>query len=85
MNNLLLMDATADAVSLTDSRNPAPESIQVLIRTQEITVPDEADDEAADCSGGDPDHLLGPGGPDVQGPLVRRHRPVRRKGLIGHG
>ncbi len=39
MNNLLLMDATADAVSLTDSRNPAPQSIQVLIRTQEITVP----------------------------------------------
>ena len=45
VNNLLLMDATADAVSLTDSRNPSPESIQVLIRTQEITVPDEADDE----------------------------------------
>ena len=44
MNNLLLMDATADAVSLTDSRNPTPQSIQVLIRTQEITVPDE--DEA---------------------------------------
>ena len=44
VNNLLLMDATADAVSLTDSRNPAPQSIQVLIRTQEITVPDE--DEA---------------------------------------
>ena len=45
VNNLLLMDATADAVSLTDSRNPTPESIQVLIRTQELTVPDEADDE----------------------------------------
>ena len=45
VNNLLLMDATADAMSLTDSRNPSPESIQVLIRTQEITVPDEADDE----------------------------------------
>ncbi|MBD9199643.1 MAG: hypothetical protein EGQ09_21840 [Clostridiales bacterium] len=44
VNNLLLMDATADAVSLTDSRNPAPQSIQVLIRTQEITVSDE--DEA---------------------------------------
>lgn len=44
-NNLLLMDANADAVSLTDSRNPAPESIQVLIRTQEITVPEESDGE----------------------------------------
>ena len=30
VNNLLLMDATAEAVSLTDSRNPAPQSIQVL-------------------------------------------------------
>ena len=45
VNNLLLMDATADAVSLTDSRNPAPQSIQVLIRTQEITVPDEDETE----------------------------------------
>ena len=32
VNNLLLIDATAEAVSLTDSRNPAPQSIQVLIR-----------------------------------------------------
>lgn len=45
VNNLLLMDATAEAVSLTDSRNDAPESIQILIRTQEITVPKEADTE----------------------------------------
>ena len=35
-NNLLLMDATAEAESLTDSRNGAPQSVQVLIRTQEI-------------------------------------------------
>lgn len=42
MNNLLLMDATAEAVSLTDSRNPSPESIQVLIRTQEIKKDDGA-------------------------------------------
>lgn len=47
VNNLLLMDATAEAVSLTDSRNPAPQSIQVLIRTQEITEPDEDEEEAA--------------------------------------
>lgn len=46
VNNLLLMDATAEAVSLTDSRNPAPQSIQVLIRTQEITMPDEDETEA---------------------------------------
>ena len=46
VNNLLLMDATAEAVSLTDSRNPSPESIQILIRTQEITMPDENETEA---------------------------------------
>ena len=45
VNNLLLMDATAEAVSLTDSRNPSPESIQILIRTQEITMPDEDETE----------------------------------------
>lgn len=36
INNLLLMDATAEAQSLTDERNGAPQSIQILIRTQEI-------------------------------------------------
>lgn len=46
VNNLLLMDATAEAVSLTDSHNPSPESIQILIRTQEITMPDEDETEA---------------------------------------
>ena len=40
-NNMLLMDSTAEAVSLTDSRNAAPQSIQVLIRTQEIKADDE--------------------------------------------
>ena len=34
VNNLLLMDATAEAVSLTDSRNPSPESIQILTQSQ---------------------------------------------------
>ena len=38
VNNLLLMDATAEPVSLTDPRNPSPKSVQVLIRTQEIKV-----------------------------------------------
>ena len=36
VNNILMMDAGTQAVSLTDSRNPAPSSVQVLIRTQEI-------------------------------------------------
>lgn len=35
-NNLLLIDTNALPQSLTDSRNSAPTSIQVLIRTQEI-------------------------------------------------
>ena len=42
VNNLLLMDATAEAVSLTDTRNDSPQSIQVLIRTQEIKKEDGA-------------------------------------------
>ncbi|MCI9157066.1 MAG: hypothetical protein HFF44_09055, partial [Lawsonibacter sp.] len=36
VNNILLMDAEAQAISLTDPRNPAPSSVQILIRTQEI-------------------------------------------------
>ena len=40
-NNLLNMDSGAEAHSLTDSRNPAPQSVQILIRTQEIEENDE--------------------------------------------
>ena len=49
VNNILLMDATAEPVSLTDSRNPAPSSIQVLIRTQEIKAeePEKTEESAA--------------------------------------
>lgn len=42
VNNLLLMDANAEAVSLTDTRNDSPQSIQVLIRTKEIKKEDGA-------------------------------------------
>lgn len=45
INNLLLMDATAQAQSLTSEQNAAPTSIQILIRTQEIKM--EADDVEA--------------------------------------
>lgn len=45
INNLLLMDANAEAVSLTDARNDSPQSIQVLIRTQEIKKEDGAKTE----------------------------------------
>lgn len=44
-NNLLLMDSTAQAQSLTSGENPAPTSIQVLIRTQEIKPAAPADTE----------------------------------------
>mgnify|MGYP005761152621 FL=1 len=47
INNLLLVDATAQAVSLTSDENAAPTSIQVLIRTQEIKKSD-APAESAD-------------------------------------
>lgn len=46
-DNLLNMDATAEAVSLTSAKNAAPESVQVLIRSQEIKVPDTAKSERA--------------------------------------
>ena len=45
-NNLLLMDAQAEAQSLTSDQNPAPQSVQILIRTQEIEA-EEAEDETA--------------------------------------
>lgn len=46
VNNLLLMDATAEAQSLTSEQNPAPASIQILIRTEEIKA-ESGDGEAA--------------------------------------
>ncbi len=44
-NNLLLMDAAARPISLTDSRNEGTASIQYVIRTQEIKV-EKPDEEA---------------------------------------
>lgn len=41
VDNLLNMDSTAEAVSLTSVNNPAPQSIQVLIRSEEIKEEDE--------------------------------------------
>ncbi|WP_312614672.1 hypothetical protein [Oscillibacter sp.] len=45
VDNLLNMDSTAPAQSLTSGQNPAPQSIQVLIRSQEIKVPDKEEEE----------------------------------------
>ncbi|WP_312635341.1 hypothetical protein [Oscillibacter sp.] len=47
VDNLLNMDSTAPAQSLTSGQNPAPQSIQILIRSQEIKVPDEDEEETA--------------------------------------
>lgn len=40
VNRLLLMDASAPAESLTDARNATPTSVQILMRSQEITIDD---------------------------------------------
>ena len=42
VNDLLEIDANATIVSLTDPRNPSPQSVQVLLRTQEIKAADDA-------------------------------------------
>lgn len=77
INNLLLMDATAEAVSLTSDENAAPTSIQVLIRTQEIKKSD-APAESADQIQAGALHFLGAGRTDVPRFLERfgRYLPV---------
>lgn len=45
-NNLLLMDAGAAPLSMTDSRNASPNNIQYVMRTQEIKIAD-ADTQTA--------------------------------------
>ena len=77
INNLLLMDATAEAVSLTSDENAAPTSIQVLIRTQEIKKSD-APAESADQIQAAPSTFWGAGRTDVPRFLERfgRYLPV---------
>ena len=48
--NLLNMDATAETISLTSPENPAPQSIQVIIRSQEIKAEEQDTEEAAKAS-----------------------------------
>lgn len=50
VDNLLNMDSTAPAQSLTSGQNPSPQSIQILIRSQEIKVPDEDEEETASAA-----------------------------------
>lgn len=52
VNNLLLMDAGASAVSLTSEENPSPVSVQVLIRSQEIKTEDAAQEAPAGAQAG---------------------------------
>lgn len=40
-NNLLKLDAEANPVSFTSAENPSPESIQIILRTEEINIEDE--------------------------------------------
>lgn len=47
-DNLLNMDSKAAAVSLTSASNPAPQSIQVLLRTQEIKVQTKGNSQRAE-------------------------------------
>ena len=55
LNNLLLMDPSAPAQSLTDSRNDAPQTIQVMLRTQEIKVEaPEAETDSHEAAPQDP-------------------------------
>jgi putative membrane protein len=46
-NNILLMDANAAPVSLTDQRNEGVQSIQYVMRSQEIKVEEESDTQTA--------------------------------------
>jgi putative membrane protein len=43
-NNILLMDSEAAPVSLTSSENASPDSVQIILRTAEITADDDEDE-----------------------------------------
>lgn len=46
-NNMLNMDSQAEMVSLTSEENQSPNSVQIILRTQEIQVDEDAEAEAA--------------------------------------
>ena len=52
VDNLLLMDAAAEAESLTDERNGTPQSVQVMIRSQEIKAEEAEEPEEAPQTAG---------------------------------
>lgn len=47
---ILELDPEAEFLSLTSEKNPSPRSIQIVLRTQEITEPDEEEDTEIDES-----------------------------------
>lgn len=49
VDGLLNMDATATPESITDSRNPAPRSVQYVMRTQEIKVEEAVEETSAEA------------------------------------
>ena len=40
------IDVDADKISFTSDKNPMPDSIQIILRTAEISIPDEIEDES---------------------------------------
>lgn len=60
-NNFLNIDPEAEKISFTSSKNPSPNSVQIVLRTDEIS----DDDESADISDQEAD------GSSEEGPLKR--------------
>ena len=60
-NNFLNMDPEAEKISFTSSKNPSPNSVQIVLRTDEISTDDEATDISDQESSGNSD----------EGPLKR--------------
>ena len=51
--NILNIDSSADLQSVTSSMNPSPTSLQFILRTQEISVDDDADNSTSDQDAAD--------------------------------
>lgn len=51
--NVLNIDTSADLESVTSSMNPSPSSLQFILRTEEISVDDDADDGISDQDAAD--------------------------------
>ena len=54
-NNFLNMDPYAEKVSLTSDRNPSPDNVSIICRTEEITAPDIKPEKTLDAEISDPE------------------------------